>query len=641
MAARSSSSNSNCHSNSVNGKIVALDSSYDGPSEVMKVGVKKMSKEAEISSFMGKHDDFQNDKGEAIISGTSSFDENITGGKVVTTKNLEAENLHYMAVISNFQNKSLTKTQGTEMDAVGECRCCFWDYPLANMIECPNRHHFCFDCIRRRVEEIIHGGSKAHSSLSCMEMDGCEESIPFSEIHRVLPHDIIEKYEARQAHNAVVEANIEDLVYCPFCNIPCEADKCLQVLDCPNSKCLKASFIQCKKMSHLPLRCEEGEEKSVTALRREVEERMTKAVIRECNKCKAKLIKIDGCNSVTCRCGNTMCYVCRHTIEYMALKHFCSCLRSNAEPGKPCKRCNRCSYINENEEEEHEALAAKEEALNEFIDKEPQLLDQEIGPPFKSLKRQQSTQQHGWHNRRHNGRRRHNRRHLENMAMPPGFAGVPFPPPAQPPILITPRLPAPQFSRNMAMLAVSPPQQIFRLGDQLENAALPPQRPAPPHFFRFNGGHQLENTAVAPGLAAPPHFFMPPRLAAPPHFFRFDHGHRLQNVALPPGLAAPPHFFGFDYGHQLQNLALPPRLAAPQHFFRFDGVHQFQNTVAPPPLPAAPHFFTFGYGHQLENMGARHPPVGFLGLGDQLPNSAVPPQVLTSSTRLSSSLRRS
>ena len=85
MATRSSSSNSNCHSNSVNGKIVALDSSYDGPSEVMKVGVKKMSKEAEISSFMGKHDDFQKDKGEGIIRGTSSFDE-ITGGKVVTTK---------------------------------------------------------------------------------------------------------------------------------------------------------------------------------------------------------------------------------------------------------------------------------------------------------------------------------------------------------------------------------------------------------------------------------------------------------------------------------------------------------------------------------------------------------------------------
>ena len=52
---------------------------------------------------------------------------------------------------------------------------------------------------------------------------------------------------------------------------------------------------------------------------------------------------------------------------------------------------NRCSMY-ENEAEENEALAAKEEALNEFIEKEPQLLDQEIGPPLKRLKQQQSTQ---------------------------------------------------------------------------------------------------------------------------------------------------------------------------------------------------------------------------------------------------------
>ena len=89
------------------------------------------------------------------------------------------------------------------------------------------------------------------------------------------------------ARDAIVEANLEGLVYCPFCSIPYDADKCLQVLNCQNPKCLKASCIKCKKLSHLPLSCEQFLKMSGTALCREVEERMANAVIRKCNIFKA------------------------------------------------------------------------------------------------------------------------------------------------------------------------------------------------------------------------------------------------------------------------------------------------------------------------------------------------------------------
>ena len=48
------------------------------------------------------------------------------------------------------------------------------------------------------------------------------------------------------------------------------------------------------------------------------------------------------------------------------------------------------------EVEDNEALAAKEEALKELVDKEPKLLDMEIGPPFKNS-RQQSPTEKGHH----------------------------------------------------------------------------------------------------------------------------------------------------------------------------------------------------------------------------------------------------
>jgi TRIAD3 protein (E3 ubiquitin-protein ligase RNF216) len=291
---------------------------------------------------------------------------------------------------------SLSETEAVEMDGVGatsiECGCCYWEYQVENMVQCRNGHLFCFKCIRKRIDEIIYGGLKAHASLSCMAIDCCEESIPLSEISRALPNDVIERYEYRQAQEAIVEAKIEGLVYCPFCNIPYEVDKCVQVLDCQNPKCLKASCIKCKKLSHLALRCEEVEEKSETALRREVEERMTKAVIRECNICKAELIKAYGCNRVTCMCGNTMCYVCKRAISYSDMLHFCGCLLYSGEPGKPCQICNRCSLV-ENEIEDNEALAAREEALTELVDNKSESLHLVIGPPLKRRTRQPPTEE--------------------------------------------------------------------------------------------------------------------------------------------------------------------------------------------------------------------------------------------------------
>jgi hypothetical protein len=84
----------------------------------------------------------------------------------------------------------------------------------------------------------------------------------------------------------------------------------------------QASCILCRDPDHLPLRCEEVEKKTETSHRRHVEELMTKALIRECTKCRTELVKSDGCNKVRCRCGQYMCYVCRKPIEGN-YKHFC------------------------------------------------------------------------------------------------------------------------------------------------------------------------------------------------------------------------------------------------------------------------------------------------------------------------------
>jgi hypothetical protein len=417
-------SSSEFASNSAHGKIVVLDSSNNGPSEGMNIEVEMRNVQAE-SSYMGHVNNSKNEHVKGIhreaFNESGDFDETI-GGNGACPKILETEssgmaginNLHIimqnetqgaessdMAGIDNLQIIMLNGTHGAVMEemipaasinqedrsesVVGvrdmECGCCCFELLSDNIVQCADGHLFCFRCLQRQVEEIIYGNLKAQGSLPCMNTDGCKESIPLSEVQRALPNDVIERYEQRQVQEAIIHAKVLNLVNCPFCGIPCEVDKCVEVFDCPNPKCLVASCIQCKEASHVPLSCEENEKTSGTAPRRKIEERMTKAVIRECKTCKAEIVKLDGCNRLTCsRCRTTMCYVCRQTLS-SAYNHFCDHCYTR-EQGKPCQICNNKCSLWENEVADNVALDAKEEALKELVDRVPNLLDQKIGPPL-------------------------------------------------------------------------------------------------------------------------------------------------------------------------------------------------------------------------------------------------------------------
>ncbi len=65
-------------------------------------------------------------------------------------------------------------------------------------------------------------------------------------------------------------------------------------------------------------------------------EAMSEGLIRECPKCKDRFFKMDGCNKMTCRCKQVMCYVCRRAIT--GYDHFHN-NSGNAGDASKVKKC--------------------------------------------------------------------------------------------------------------------------------------------------------------------------------------------------------------------------------------------------------------------------------------------------------------
>uniref|UniRef100_A0A8C6Y7V0 Ring finger protein 216 n=1 Tax=Naja naja TaxID=35670 RepID=A0A8C6Y7V0_NAJNA len=107
------------------------------------------------------------------------------------------------------------------------------------------------------------------------------------------------------------------------------------------------------------------------------EEKMTAARIRKCHKCATGLIKSEGCNRMSCRCGAQMCYLCRAAIN--GYDHFCQHPRS---PGAPCQDCAKCSlWTDPTEDDEKIIHEIQKEAEEEQKRKNGENSFKRIGPP--------------------------------------------------------------------------------------------------------------------------------------------------------------------------------------------------------------------------------------------------------------------
>uniref|UniRef100_A0A8C6QI08 E3 ubiquitin-protein ligase RNF216 n=1 Tax=Nannospalax galili TaxID=1026970 RepID=A0A8C6QI08_NANGA len=259
-----------------------------------------------------------------------------------------------------------------------ECRCCYGEFPFEELTQCADAHLFCKECLIRYAQEAVFGSGK--SELSCME-GSCTCSFPTSELEKVLPQTILYKYYERKAEEEVAAAYADELVRCPSCSFPALLDSDVKRFSCPNPRCRKETCRKCQGLwkEHNGLTCEELAEKDDIKYRTSIEEKMTAARIRKCHKCGTGLIKSEGCNRMSCRCGAQMCYLCRVSIN--GYDHFCQHPRS---PGAPCQECSRCSLWTDPTEDDEKLIEdIQKEAEEEQKRKNGENTFKRIGPPLE------------------------------------------------------------------------------------------------------------------------------------------------------------------------------------------------------------------------------------------------------------------
>ncbi|KAG8281403.1 hypothetical protein J6590_059697 [Homalodisca vitripennis] len=204
------------------------------------------------------------------------------------------------------ESKKLAYEKAEARGELVECGCCFSSVIFEDCGTCNEGDLFCKSCILKSTEVRIGDG---HTTFPCLS--DCGSHFSLNLLQNLLETRAFSKLLQRIQLDEVRAAEIEGLEMCPFCEFATIPPPETNIFTCLNPECLRESCRKCHKDSHIPLRCNEVEDDEQTRARKYIEDEMTKALVRECYKCKKSFIKSDGCNKMTCSCGAKMCYFCR------------------------------------------------------------------------------------------------------------------------------------------------------------------------------------------------------------------------------------------------------------------------------------------------------------------------------------------
>ncbi|KAI1709051.1 E3 ubiquitin-protein ligase [Ditylenchus destructor] len=246
-----------------------------------------------------------------------------------------------------FHNSRLVRDAGEINFPTFECGVCYESFAMKSGISCTivgnmdalqpcssksflnqaTTHRFCYECIRGQANAatvempLAEGGI----GLQCMA-NNCENPVLFSDCRDIIAANVKQILNDRIIEESLGSAKLNNLERCKKCNFGIEIEVPKEIMKV--FSCLKCRYEYCRSCQrdwddqHFGKSCEEMEQLDKNDRQvRKIEDKMSQAIIRQCDKCGLPFVRLDGCNKIVCRCGQTQCYVCRATgIQY---NHFC------------------------------------------------------------------------------------------------------------------------------------------------------------------------------------------------------------------------------------------------------------------------------------------------------------------------------
>ncbi|KAE9549217.1 hypothetical protein FO519_007578 [Halicephalobus sp. NKZ332] len=212
-----------------------------------------------------------------------------------------------------------------------ECPICFTSYSFDEGVVCCSPfnergelkeiHGICVDCIRGFAKSATEDARIARGGvgLPC-PVPECGNVLFRNSFEFYLDPDIHMALIERLQHEAIIAAEMDDLVTCPGCQVQLCADRSWTFYDC---SCGTRQCRNCPRIydeNHHGIPCSELDELDK---QKALEPKLSEITVRVCHRCKLQFVKEDGCNKMECRCGALQCYLCRQPVEDYA--HFCEC----------------------------------------------------------------------------------------------------------------------------------------------------------------------------------------------------------------------------------------------------------------------------------------------------------------------------
>ncbi len=188
----------------------------------------------------------------------------------------------------NLGKKARHRTKNSERvrtKRTNPCQCCYDEVPSNEMVHCngDKPHWFCKSCARRAAETQV-GLSKYQ--LICMSTDGCRAGFTSEQRTEFLDTTLRTALDRLEIEAVLYMADIKDLESCPFCDYAAVYPSVKENKEFCCKKCEIVSCRLCRRETHIPLTCEEAAQERGCHLRHQIEEAMSTALIRRCNKCR-------------------------------------------------------------------------------------------------------------------------------------------------------------------------------------------------------------------------------------------------------------------------------------------------------------------------------------------------------------------